>query len=105
MSGFAVIAPFYMSLWSFAIFSGGFVIQSERWGGTIEYLVAAPVGFAWIIVGRISTMMVAGAASFGEIWLFGRYVMRASVTIHHPYLFAASLSLTLLAMAATALFM
>lgn len=105
LSGYAVIAPFYMSLWWFAVFSGGFVIQTERSERTIEYLVAAPVGFASVVVGRIATMMLAGAAAFAEVWLFGRYVLRADVTIHHPYVFAASVVLTLFAMTTTALFM
>lgn len=103
LSGYAVVAPFYMSLWWFAIFSGGFVIQSERWVGTVDYLLAAPVGFASVVMGRISAMMVVGAAAFAEVWLFGRYVLRADVTIHHPYVFVASLVLTLFAMTTTAL--
>src|SRR5215471_18146689 len=105
LSAYAVIAPFYMSLWWFAVFTGGFVIQTERWEGTIEYLVAAPVGFASVVVGRITTMMLAGAVAFAEVWVFGRYVLGVDVTIRHPYVFAASLLLTLFAMTTTALFM
>src|ERR1700747_2269116 len=66
LTGYAVVAPFYMSLWWVAIFNGGWVIQTERWEGTIDYLVAAPTGFASVIVGRISTMMFAGAFAFVE---------------------------------------
>lgn len=105
LSAYAVIAPFYMSLWWFAVFTGGFVIQTERWEGTIEYLVAAPAGFASVVVGRIATMMLAGAVAFAEVWLFGRYALGVDVTIRHPYVFAASLVLTLVAMTTTALFM
>jgi ABC-2 type transport system permease protein len=105
LSGYAVIAPFYMTLWWFAIFNGGWVIQTERWEGTIEYLVAAPVGFVSVIIGRISTMLLAGAVAFVEVWLFGRYVLHAGVTIHHPYVFVSSLILTLIAMTTTSLFM
>jgi hypothetical protein len=61
LSGYAVIAPFYMSLWWFALFNGGWVIQTERWQGTVDYLIAAPVSFASVVVGRISTTMIAGA--------------------------------------------
>jgi len=105
LSGYAVIAPFYMTLWWFAIFNGGWVIQTERWEGTIEYLVAAPVGFVSVIVGRISTMLLAGVVAFVEVWLFGRYVLHAGVTIHHPYVFVSSLILTLIAMTTTSLLM
>jgi ABC-2 type transport system permease protein len=105
LSGYAVIAPFYMSLWWFAIFNGGMVIQTERWEGTIDYLVAAPSSFASVILGRISTIMVAGLVAFAEVWLFGRYVLHAHVAIRHPYILAASLVLTLFAMTTTSLLM
>jgi ABC-2 type transport system permease protein len=103
LTGYAIIAPFYMSLWWFALFNGGWIIQTERWHGTMDYLIAAPASFASVIVGRISTMMAAGLIAFGEVWLFGRYVVRVAVTIDHPYVFAGSLLLTLFAMTSTSL--
>jgi len=104
LSAYAVVAPFFMSLWWFAIFNGGWVIQTERWEGTVDYLVAAPVSFAGVVLGRIATMMVAGLASFAEVWLLG-LALRVDVTIHHPAVFAATLLLTAFAMTTTALFM
>ncbi len=105
ISGYSVLAAFYITLWRFAIFNGGWVIQIEKWDGTINYLVASPPGLAPVVVGRISTMMLAGGFSFIEMWLFGKYVLHAGVTIHHWYLFLASLVLTLAAMTTTSLFM
>jgi ABC-2 type transport system permease protein len=104
LSAYAIVAPFFMSLWWFAIFNGGWVIQTERWEGTIDYLVAAPVSFAGVILGRIATTMVAGLVSFAEVWLVG-LALRANVTVHHPAVFAATLLLTAFAMTTTALFM
>lgn len=104
LSAYAVVAPFFMSLWWFAIFNGGWVIQTERWEGTVDYLVAAPVSFAGVILGRIATMMVAGLVSFAEVWLIG-LALRVDVTVHHPAVFAATLLLTAYAMTTTALFM
>lgn len=103
LSGYAVIAPFYMSLWWFALFNGGWVIQTERWSGTVDYLLAAPVSFASVVLGRIFTSMVVAAVSFFEVWAFGKWALRATVTIHHPYIFAASLIVTLVAMTTTSL--
>jgi ABC-2 type transport system permease protein len=105
LSGYSVIAAFYMTLWRFAVFNGGWVILTERWGRTIDYLVAAPTSFASVILGRISSMMVAGAAAFVELWLFGEYVLRANLTIHHLLIFIVSVMLTLFAMTTTSLFM
>jgi len=104
LGAYAIVAPFFMSLWWFAIFNGGWVIQTERWEGTVDYLVAAPVSFAGVVLGRIATMMVAGLASFAEVWLLG-LALRVDVTIHHPAVFAATLLLTAFAMTTTALFM
>jgi ABC-2 type transport system permease protein len=104
LGAYAVVAPFFMSLWWFAIFQGGWVITTERWEGTIDYLVAAPAGFASVVLGRITTMMVVGLLSFGEVWLVG-LVLRVEVTVHHPLVFAATLLVTAFAMAATALFL
>jgi ABC-2 type transport system permease protein len=105
LSGYSVIAAFYMTLWRFAVFNGGWVIQTERWGGTIDYLVAAPVSFASVILGRVSSMMAAGAVAFAELWLFGKYILHANLTIHHLFVFIVSVLLTLFAMTTTSLFM
>jgi ABC-2 type transport system permease protein len=105
LTGYAVLAPFYMSLWWFALFSGGLIIQGERREGTVDYLLAAPVGFVSVILGRISTLVLAGLVAFVEMWVFGRYVLRAQVSIYHPALFAVSLVLTLFAMTTTSLLM
>src|SRR6266540_796171 len=67
LGAYAVIAPFFMSLWWFAIFHGGWVITNERWEGTVDYLVAAPVGFASVVLGRIATLMLAGLASYADL--------------------------------------
>jgi ABC-2 type transport system permease protein len=104
LSSYAVVAPFFMSLWWFAIFHGGLVIQNDRWEGTLESHAAAPVGFAYSVLGRILAVMTVGLASFGEVWLFGRYVLGAPITIRHPWVLAATLLLTAFAMGTTALF-
>jgi ABC-2 type transport system permease protein len=102
LGAYAVIAPFLMSLWWFALFQGGWVITTDRWEGTIDYLVAAPAGFASVILGRISTMMAAGLACFAEVWLIG-VALGIDVTVHHPLIFAATILLTAFAMTTTSL--
>lgn len=104
LSAYAVIAPFFMSLWWFASSNGGWVITNERWEGTVDYLVAAPVGFASVVLGRIATLMVPGLVSFVEVWLIG-LALGIDMNIHHPAVFAATLLLTTFAMTTTALFL
>ncbi|WP_327379050.1 ABC transporter permease (plasmid) [Streptomyces sp. NBC_01216] len=105
LAGAASLAPFYMSLWWFALFSGGWIIQTDRWEGTLEYVVAAPADFAAVVFGRIGATTLPGFAAFAETWLFARYVLGSDVTVRHWGVFLGSFALTLLAMAATALLM
>jgi ABC-2 type transport system permease protein len=101
----ASLAPFYMSLWWFALFSGGWIIQTDRWEGTLEYVVSAPANFVALVFGRVGATTLPGVLAFAETWAFGRYVLHSDVTIRHWPAFLASFSLTLFAMAATALLM
>ncbi|MFI1767336.1 ABC transporter permease [Streptomyces sp. NPDC020800] len=103
--GPASLAPFYMSLWWFALFSGGWIIQTDRWEGTLEHLVSAPAAFAAVVLGRISATLLPAGFAFTETWVFARYVLDAPVTIRHWTVFLASFTVTLFAMAATALLM
>ncbi|GAA1713260.1 hypothetical protein GCM10009745_71910 [Kribbella yunnanensis] len=105
LAGAASLAPFYMSLWWFALFSGGWIIQTDRWEGTLEYVVGAPAGLAAVVCGRVSAIAIPGVAAFAETWLFARYVLHSDVTIRHWDIFLASFALTLFATVATALLM
>ncbi|WP_236796410.1 ABC transporter permease [Amycolatopsis sp. GM8] len=100
--GQSSLAPFYMSLWWFALFSGGWIIQTDRWEDTLQYLVSAPANFSAVVFGRAAATMVPGTVAFAETWLFARYVLDAPVTIRHWPLLIASFALTLFATAATA---
>ncbi|MFJ6076512.1 ABC transporter permease [Streptomyces sp. NPDC093065] len=101
----ASLAPFYMSLWWFALFSGGWIIQTDRWEGTLEYVVSAASGFAAVVFGRVAATVLPGIAAFAETWLFARYVLHSDVTVRHWGVFVGGFALTLFATAATALLM
>jgi ABC-2 type transport system permease protein len=103
LSGYALVAPYFIAMWWFALFQGGSVIQSERRDGTIVSLAAAPTSFALVVLGRIVAVMLIGLLSFGEVWLFGTVVLGLDVTIHRPGVFVATMLATAFAMATTAL--
>ncbi len=103
LSGYAVIAPVFIALWWYALFQGGLVVQSDRWADTIELHVATPTRYAVVVFGRILTTTGVGLLSFVEVWLVGRYLLRANVSVHHPWVLVATLLATAFAMAATAL--
>ncbi|MFI6344082.1 ABC transporter permease [Streptomyces sp. NPDC050560] len=100
--GPAALAPFYMTLWWFALFSGGWIIQTDRWEDTLQYLVSAPADFSAVVFGRAAGTVVPGVVAFAETWLFARYALHAPVTVRHWPLLVASFAVTLFAMAATA---
>lgn len=105
LTAYATIAPVFIALWWLALFNAGWSIQIERWNGTIEMLVAAPSSFAAVILGRITATTMIGVVSFGEAWLVARLIFGATVRIHHPWAFAATIVITLATMAGTSVAM
>lgn len=105
LTAYATVAPVFIALWWLALFNAGWSIQIERWNGTIEMLVAAPSSFAAVILGRITTTTMIGVVSFGEAWLVARLIFGATVRIHHLWAFAATIVITLAAMAGTSVAM
>jgi ABC-2 type transport system permease protein len=104
LTGYAAVAPVFIALWWMALFNSGWTITIERWNGTIEMLVAAPSSFAAVIFGRITTTTLAGIISFGETWIVAR-LFGTTIHIEHPWAFAATIVVTLAAMAGTAVAM
>jgi ABC-2 type transport system permease protein len=105
LTGYAVMAPVLISLWWLALFQSGGIIQSDRWLGTIEPVVAAPTPLAVVVGGRVAAVTLVGLVSFGEVWLVTWAVFGERVGIHHPARFVLTLAVTALAMAGTALVM
>jgi ABC-2 type transport system permease protein len=105
LTAYATVAPVFIALWWLALFNAGWSIQIERWNGTIEMLVAAPSSFAAVIFGRIATTTMIGVVSFAETWLVARLFFGATVRIHHPWPFVATIVITLATMAGTSVAM
>jgi ABC-2 type transport system permease protein len=105
LTGYAAIAPVFIALWWLALFQSGWVIQTDRWSGTIELLVAAPSSFAANVLGRIVATTMLGIVSFAEAWFVARVLFGTPVTVHHPWVFLLTGVVTLAAMAGTAVVM
>jgi ABC-2 type transport system permease protein len=101
LAGAVSLTPFVMSLWWFVLFSGGWIIQTDKSQGTFEYVVTAPAGFATVVAGRVAATVLPGIMAFAETWLFARYVLLSDVTVRHWGVFLSSFALTLFAMATT----
>ena len=105
LTAYAAVAPVFIALWWLALFQAGWVIDHDRWNGTLEPLVAAPAQFALTVLGRILAVAALGLVSFGEVWLVARLIYGESIVVHHVWEFVATVAATLLAMAGTAVVM
>jgi ABC-2 type transport system permease protein len=98
----ALMAPVLMTLWWFALYEGGKLVTDDRWQGLLEWVLAAPVGLAGVILGRIAAMMCLGLVGFFEVWGIGEAVFGVGIPFQHPVELAVTLIVTVFAMAGTA---
>ena len=97
----ALMAPVLMTLWWFALFTGGMIVTGDRWEGLLEPVLATPAEPAQLILGRIASVMVLGLLGFVEVWLIG-LAFGVSIPFDHPVALALTLLATVFAMAGTA---
>jgi ABC-2 type transport system permease protein len=105
LTAYALMAPVLMTLWQLALLSSGETIAEDRWTGTFELAVAAPVSFAVPVVGRVLAVTAVALLSFVEVWLVARLLFSIDIVFHHPAAFVLTLLITALAMAGTSLIM
>jgi ABC-2 type transport system permease protein len=98
----ALMAPVLMTLWWFALFTGGMIVTTDRWEGLLEPVLATPAELAPLILGRIASIMVLGLFGFVEVWVIGKVGFGVSIPFDHPLALALTLLATVFAMAGTA---
>lgn len=102
LAPFAVLAPTLIALWGMALLVAGELIDNERWGGTLEALIATPASFALVITGRIAAVTLVSLVAFAETWVVAWAVFGVAVAISHPALLLITVAVTAVAMAGTA---
>jgi len=105
LTDYAVLAPVLIALWWIALFEAGGIITGDRWMGTLEAQVAAPVGFAGVLFGRILVVVLVGLVSFLEVLVVAWLLFGVTIDVHHPVVFGITLLATAFAMAGTAVVM
>jgi ABC-2 type transport system permease protein len=98
----AVIAPMLMALWTAALMFAGEMIAEDRENGRLESLVAAPVVFSLLVLGRLYACMLVALPAFAMSYLVAGVVFGYWMAVPHPVVFGAALLLTALATAAAA---
>lgn len=102
LAPYAVLAPTLIALWGMALLVAGELIDSERWAGTLEALIATPASFALVITGRIAAVTLVSLLAFAETWVVAGVVFGIAVAIPHPALLLVTVAVTAVAMAGTA---
>jgi ABC-2 type transport system permease protein len=98
----AVLAPALITLWWQSLSTSGEVIDSDRWYGVLEPLVATPASLYTVVLGRISGVTMLSLFAFVESWVTARILFGITVPVPHPWLFAVAIVVTGFAMSGTA---
>jgi ABC-2 type transport system permease protein len=101
----AMTAPVLIALWFMALLVAGEVIDTDRWYGTLESVVAAPVGLTTLVLGRVAAVTAVSLLSVVEVALIGQLGFGVRAVPHHPVAFTAALLATALAMTGTSVAM
>lgn len=102
LAGYAVLAPAVMALWAMAVMVSGEVVDTERWSGSLELLLASPASLPLVVVGRIAAVTLLSLLGLAEAWLVAWLGFGTLIAVHHPAVFAAALLATAVATAAWA---
>jgi ABC-2 type transport system permease protein len=97
---YAAVGASVMGVWSSVSTSGSGVVQRERWHGTLELLVAAPVPMPLVLLPITVAMATIGLASMVVTLLWGRFIFGIDVNVEHPWLFLLSLPVTVVSVGA-----
>lgn len=105
LTAFALVAPVLITLWGMALEISGDIVDSDRNVGILEGVVATPVGFPTAVSGRVLAVTLLSGAALVETWLVARLGFGVDIDIHHPGALVATLGVTGLAAAGTAVAM
>jgi ABC-2 type transport system permease protein len=80
---------------------GGSIIDGERTQQTFELLVIAPASFSRVLGGRVASICAFGMVTFAESIAVARIAFGVRIGVAHPLALAATLFVTMAAMAGT----
>ena len=97
---YASLGAAVMGIWSTTSTSAGAALARERWHGTLELLVAAPVSFALVLLPTTIAMASIGIYSMATTLLWGRLVFGIELTIESPLAFVLAIPATVVSIGA-----
>jgi ABC-2 type transport system permease protein len=91
---FASFGAAVMGIWSSTSTSAGSAMQRERWHGTLELLVSAPVHFAAVLLPVTVAMSAMGLYSMAATLLLSRFVFGVDLPFEQPFGLAVAIVAT-----------
>lgn len=87
-----------MGIWSSTLFGSGGLIQWERYQGTLEILMAAPIRFVFVLLPATLATSTVGIYSLVATLLWGKLFFDIPLDLAHPLLFAVALPTTIISL-------
>jgi ABC-2 type transport system permease protein len=97
---FASFGAAVMGIWSSTSTSAGSAMQRERWHGTLELLVCAPVHFATVLLPVTIAMSAIGLYSMTATLLLSRFAFGVDLPFEQPLALALALVVTVVSIGA-----
>jgi ABC-2 type transport system permease protein len=95
---FVALGAGMMGIWSATLFGSGGAIQWQRWQGTLEYCIAVPPPFIWVILPLTLATATTGLYSLTSTLVWGWLFFDLPFEIAHPGWFVVSLPVAVLSL-------
>jgi ABC-2 type transport system permease protein len=92
---YASLGSAVAGIWSMAAIDVTGAIQRQRWWGTLELLVGAPVPFALILLPMAIAIASAGIYALATTLVWGRLVYGIPLPLEHPLAFVVAVPVTI----------
>jgi ABC-2 type transport system permease protein len=92
---YASLGSAVAGIWSMAAIDASGAIQRQRFWGTLELLVAAPVGFALVLLPMTVAIASAGIYCLATTLVWGRLVYGIPLPLEHPLAFVLAVPATI----------
>ncbi|MFD5515495.1 ABC transporter permease [Streptomyces sp. NPDC127066] len=100
-----LLAPVLMGVWSMAMLISGEVVDNDRWLGTLELQIAAPVDFARVVLSRVWVSTAISLLTVLEVAAVAILGFGTVPHVPHPGVFTVALLATAVATTGTATLM
>lgn len=100
---FAILGGGMMSMWAQTLYGSGWATGQDRFLGTLEPTLGAPVPYVWIVAGRVVWNTISGLIGGAVVFAVVALAYGQPLPIQNPWLFAGLFVLVMLSLATVGL--